>query len=698
MFPYNVPIVESFRTGLDFGHKLRDSQKFRPAAKHFEEFGVYTKFQKSLDKNSPYYKYWQEEKRRSLEGYHIGGDWITGYHYWYLNYCPIWQVVMTPEDEERKRNGERVTGKKILEFPEVWDYDYYYFHYLEEAESRGEHGSVLKSRRRGYSYKGGSMATRNFFLIKGSKTFVMAGEEGFLTGKDSILDKAWDMKEFINKHTGFMKHSQKHNTKMHMKASKIVKETGRPDREEGYMSEIIGITLKNNPDSARGISGKLILWEEAGEFPNLMKGWQIAQESVEQDGVAYGLMVAFGTGGSKMTAFRTLNELFNKPGAYNIHSITNIWSKRPTNRKCGFFVPSYSNAKGFMDKDGNSQLEDAYNSEEAVIEKMEMEGAESSTILQKRAERPKHPEEALLRKDGNEFPVQRLKDRLGDIEADGVIRGARWVGRMRISKEGKPEFVYDAKCIPIDRFPHTSEDKRAGAVVIYEHPIKDNNGEPRRFMYIGGIDPYDQDNSTTTSLGGCYIMDRTTKFIVASYIGRPATAKEYDEQVRLLLLYYGATANFENNLLGLKKNFESANCLYLLARDLQAFRKVTKVTKIEREYGTPGTTGVNKYCRELIKAWLLTKIDSDSEKTYLDTIEDTALLQELIEWNVDDNFDRVSALGMLVIYLEELLGIQVERPKERRGKKKGDEWDEIMGFVDEDELDIIENNDDYDFK
>ena len=83
-------------------------------------------------------------------------------------------------------------------------------------------------------------------------------------------------------------------------------------------------------------------------------------------------------------------------------------------------------------------------------------------------------------------------------------------------------------------------------------------------------------------------MNRVTGMLVASYVGRPATAREYDEQVRMLLMYYGATANFENNLLGLKKNFESENSLHLLARDLQAYRKVTKSTKIDREFGTPG--------------------------------------------------------------------------------------------------------------
>jgi hypothetical protein len=182
--------------------------------------------------------------------------------------------------------------------------------------------------------------------------------------------------------------------------------------------------------------------------------------------------------------------------------------------------------------------------------------------------------------------------------------------------------------------------------------------------------------------------------LVAEYIGRPPTAKEYDEQVRLLLLYYGAVANFENNLIGIKKNFEMAGNLHLLAKDLQAFRKVTKSSKIDREYGTPGTENVNKYCRELIKSWLLTKIDKESETRYLDTIESKPLLQELIDWNPVDNYDRVSALGMLMIYNEELLGIIVEKPKERRGRKVIDEWDELgrLYSFSDDDFNYVEND------
>lgn len=54
----------------------------------------------------------------------------------------------------------------------------------------------------------------------------------------------------------------------------------------------------------------LILWEEAGTFPELKAAWQIARPSVEQDGVAFGLMIMFGTGGDEGPAVMTLREAF----------------------------------------------------------------------------------------------------------------------------------------------------------------------------------------------------------------------------------------------------------------------------------------------------------------------------------------------------------------------------------------------------
>jgi hypothetical protein len=127
------------------------------------------------------------------------------------------------------------------------------------------------------------------------------------------------------------------------------------------LSSIKGITLKNDPERIRGTRGKLVLFEEGGKFPNLETAWRVEQPAVEEDtGEAFGLLIAFGTGGTEGGSFEGLKNLFYNPKAFNILSFPNIWDDGQEQTECGFFVPSWSNmGEKFMDKDGNTFKEKA---------------------------------------------------------------------------------------------------------------------------------------------------------------------------------------------------------------------------------------------------------------------------------------------------------------------------------------------------
>jgi len=167
--------------------------------------------------------------------------------------------------------------------------------------------------------------------------------------------------DFIDKHTGWSK-QRLVNTRMERVSGFKVKDEFGKETEQGYMSRIAGITLKNDPERIRGTRGKLVLWEEGGKFPNLLTAWRIEQPAVEtDDGKAFGLMIGFGTGGTEGGSFDGLKELFYKPDAYNVLSFPNIWDDKAEQTNCGFFVPSWSNMEGhneqgqpLMDPDGNS--------------------------------------------------------------------------------------------------------------------------------------------------------------------------------------------------------------------------------------------------------------------------------------------------------------------------------------------------------
>lgn len=279
---------------VDFNKKIYNSDKFRQAAMFFKEHGAYTL---APPGTTDYIKYWDEETNRCLYGYVApDGDAISGYNYFYLNYSPIMKLS---EVEYTDRYGNKRTRReRILEFPNFWDYDYYYFNAIEEAETEGKHLVVLKSRQRGYSFKGASMLVRNYELIPGSKSFAVASEQKFLIG-DGLLTKAWQIMDFIDKNTAWSKQRLTSTRMERVSGFKITDEFGK-QTEQGYLSSITGITLKNDPERLRGTRGKLVLFEEGGKFPNLETAWRVEQPAVEtDDGVAFGLLIAFGTGGTE---------------------------------------------------------------------------------------------------------------------------------------------------------------------------------------------------------------------------------------------------------------------------------------------------------------------------------------------------------------------------------------------------------------
>lgn len=469
---------------IDFNQRLHDTDKFRQAAIFFQQHGCYTLAPRGT---TDYNKYWEQETDRCLNGYTApDGEGITGYNYFYLNYSPIMRLK---EEEYTDREGNlRKRRQRILEFPSFWDYDYYYFCAIEQAELEGKHMAVLKCRQRGYSFKGGSMLVRNYMLIPGSKNFAIASEQKFLIG-DGLLTKAWQIMDFLDKHTAWAKQRLVSTRMERTSGYKITDEFGK-QTEQGYLSSITGITLKNDPERVRGTRAKLVLWEEGGKFPSLLDAWRIEQPSVEtDDGKAFGLMIAFGTGGTEGASFEGLKELFYKPKSYNVLSFPNIWDEGRENTECAFFVPAYSNLESFdddgnqvyMDRDGNSYKEKAIENLIDQRNKVKDGGASQQSIDRFISERPIRPAEAVLELGKNIFPRKLLMDQLTRIRTNKKLQSMKhivdleWDGNGQVKATEKPSG-------DITNYPLKKGDKPHGSVVIWEYPVND----PPLGLYIGG--------------------------------------------------------------------------------------------------------------------------------------------------------------------------------------------------------------------
>lgn len=653
---------------VDFNKKILNSDKFRQAAIFFQEHGRYTNAPRGT---TDYIQYWEQETNRCLNGYVADdGDSITGYHYFYLNYSPIMKLE---EKEYVDRYGNiRRKRERVLSFPDFWDYDYYYFNAIEQAEQEGKHMATLKCRQRGYSFKGASMLVRNYELIPGSKNFAVASEQKFLVG-DGLLTKAWQIMDFVDKHTEWSKQRLTSTRMERVSGFKITDEFGK-QTEQGYLSSITGITLKNDPERLRGTRGKLVLFEEGGKFPNLETAWRIEQPAVEtDDGVAFGLLCLFGTGGTEGGSFDGLKNIFYNPKAFNVLSFPNIWDDGQEQTECGFFVPAWSNLQSFddkgnqifMDQFGNSLKDKAI--EELINQRNVIKdgGASQTSIDRFVSERPLKPQEAVLELGKNIFPRKLLMDQLTRIRTNTKIRNMKHIVDLSWDGNGGVQAT-EKKSGDITTYHLKKDDKPNGSVVIWEYPIPDAPFG----LYIGGCDPYDHDSSFTNSLGSTFIFKRVrageawNDVIVAEYTGRPDTAEEYYENVRKLLIFYNARLLFENERKGIYPYFTNKHCDYLLAdQPDKIITEVFKDSKVQRRKGCHMTKAIREYGEGLILEWLMDEYEPGHPN--VERVYSEALIEELIENDGIKNVDRVIALCMVMMYREELYQIKVSAAKEQ---------------------------------
>lgn len=655
---------------IDFQKKIKDSNKFRQACIRFQNTGSYCSYPSGT---SEYYQFWDEEMNRSLNGYTADdGDYITGYNYFYLNYCPIQRIVHIIKNNPD--GSTRVVKKRELQFPDFYDYDFYFFQSMQEAEDLGKHMCVLKSRRKGYSYKNASMACRNYYLIPNSKTYIYASNKQYLT-EDGILTKAWDYMDFIDKNTAWGK-KRSVNQLLRKRAGFYTKDEFGNEVEMGYKSEIIGVTLKDNPDVVRGKAGKLIIFEESGSFPELGAAWQIARPSVEQDGIAFGTMIAFGTGGDPGSSFETLRDMFYNPEGYNCLEFENIWDSTPSSKKCGFFIPQYTNLdirddngnRIYMDDDGNTltklALEYILSERRIVIQN----ATNTVTIDRYVSERCVTPQEACLEFNGNIFPKKELQEQLGLIRTNTALQNHKQVGDLIFDESGQLKWI-PKKIGDITHYPLKKDDNPTGAIVIWEHP----NKEASSGLYIAGIDPYDHDQSNSGSLGSCFIykriqnLEQYSDIIVAEYTGRPETAEDFYENIRKLLIYYNARAMYENQNKGLFVYFTQKHCEYLLADQPDIINDIVDNTKVQRKKGCHMNKQIKQWGEGLIKEWL-NEINANGKKNLYNILSEP-LLEELISYNDQGNFDRVMGMMQVMIYREQLFNVVVKQ-KEKENKSK----------------------------
>ena len=216
--------------------------------------------------------------------------------------------------------------------------------------------------------------------------------------------------------------------------------------------------------------------------------------------------------------------------------------------------------------------------------------------------------------------------------------------------------------LPISNFPLKNNDLKDAPVVVYEFPIEN----PPYGLYVAGVDPYRQGKAAySSSLGSVYVYKRMHDLMgekyqdmfVASYCARPDNKDVWEEQARLLIKFYNARTLCENDDISFIEYMKAKGDAHYLEKQPQWLQEIVPNTTVKREYGVHRSSGkiidylhncLKKYMEEIIKSETDDAGVVIKEVRGVSKIFDPVLLEEIIQYNDNGNFDRIVAAELAI--------------------------------------------------
>ena len=445
--------------------------------------------------------------------------------------------------------------------------------------------------------------------------------------------------------------------------------------EKGSLNSVLAVSAKDDSEKLRGKRG-WILFEEMGSFKGLLSLYDITRKSVEDGDFTFAMMYLVGTAAEDESDFSSAKTLLYNPKGYNIYALPNVYDKKNQGKPTfGFFFPSYINRAGCYNEDGVSDVIKALIEILKFRYNVKYNSTDPNSVLRAIAEDPITPAEAIIKVKDAYFPTQALTERLLEIDSNPSTFDDVYVGTLvQSGSEIKFELTNET---PIRKYGVDNTTK--GALEIYTMPEKNSNGNIPYNRYIIGYDPVNSDQAESSSLASIFVLDMWTDRIVAEYTGRQPFADDNSEIARKLCIFYNAKCLYESNIKGPYAYFQKMNCTHLLL-DTPEYLRDKQIIKYSNfgssSKGVNAIAAVNNYANSLIRDWLL-KPTVIQQKTddgeivevtvpNLSHLRNRALIEELIAFNPEINVDRVRALGMVMLYREELMILYGGHPETQR--------------------------------
>lgn len=435
----------------------------------------------------------------------------------------------------------------------------------------------------------------------------------------------------------------------------------------------------NNEEAIAGTKPRKLIIDEGGKG-SFLKGLQAAIPGFTTPfGWGCSPIVTF-TGGDMLKFFDAKNLMFDS-ASYNFMTYKNEDDDR---RFHGLFMSNKyrleakeeSTLGKFLNKSEDSELHNipmqvsnAEKAEEVLQKNLEnlSKSGDKIPYLKEKMYYPRKVDDIFLNESSNIYNIEAAKAQQIRIKVNEITGQA-----IELYHDGEGILHKSSTKQIITEFPVKSQSKDA-PIQMWEAPIS----SPPFGLYVAGVDPYRQGKASySDSLGAVYIFKRmhdiqSEKYqdmFVAAYVARPDRKEVWEEQARLLIKYYNARTLCENDDISFIEYMKAKGDDHYLERQPDWLKEIVPNTTVNRDYGIHRSSEkIRDHLHNCLKKHsekvLFKEVDEEGstirEKLGMATINDPMLLEEMINYNDKDNFDREIAASLalgLAAHLDPIIG------------------------------------------
>ncbi len=597
--------------------------------------------------------YWDNEKNKCRNGviYHSGKKtwYLTRDYYMWLNFLPIY-------DKEEKKYG----------FAKVRDAQYHMALYELLAELNNQHSAILKKRQIASSYFHMAKLINQYWFEEGSVCKIGASLKDYINDKGSwkFLE---EYKDWLNEHTAWYRPSNPEKVLLWQQQIEVKIDNRKTKR--GLKSKIQGASFEKNPTTGVGGPTTYFFHEEAGIASKMMDTYEYLRPAMLSGMETTGMFIAAGSVGD-LKQCEPLKEMILNPVANGIYGVeTNLVNDEGTVAVCGLFIPEQHSMPPYIDKYGNSLVEEAL---DAIIKERETwkKDLNPEQYQLRISQKPTNIHEAFASREESIFPqgiIQRQMKKIEDKEYS--------YEHIELDRTQEGIVAKRSKKLPISKFPVDKKmHDKTGCLVVWERPVE----KPTFGMYYAGIDPVSEGKTTTSdSLCSIFVYKNPVEVtrqtlegiehfierdkIVAAWCGRYDDINKTHRQLELIREWYNAWTVVENNIsLFIQHMISKRKQRYLVPKSQILFLKDLGSNKsVFSEYGWKNTGTLFKnhlisYAIEFLREETDQEFDKEgnviSSTLGIERIPDPMLLKEMLAYRPGVNVDRMVAFSSLIAF------------------------------------------------